>query len=55
MNLTKKVTNIASELPTYCDKGTNNLAQDANISYNTRFTFFFKPIFFEELLKFPNP
>ena len=54
MKPTQKVTNIASQLPIYCDKGTNNLAQDAIISCTTKFTFFFKHMFFEELLKFPN-
>ena len=55
MKQTQKVTNIASQLPTYCDKGTNKLGQVTNISKNTRFAFFFKSMFMEELLKFPNP
>ena len=55
MKPTQKVTNTTSQLLTYCDKGTNNLAQDTIISCNTKFVFFFKPMFFEELLKFPNP
>ena len=55
MKPTQKVTNIASQLPTYCDQGTNNLEHVTNTSRNARFAFFFKSIFFEELLKFPNP
>ena len=54
MKPTKKVTNITSQLPTYCDKITNNLGQVINISYNIRFTLFFKSIFLYELLKFSN-
>ena len=50
----EKVTKIVSQLPIYCDKGTNNLTQDADISYNTRYAFFFKPMYFVDFLKFPN-
>ena len=49
---TEKVTNIVCSLPTYFHKGTNNLAQDANMSCNTRFVFLFKAIILEELLNF---
>ena len=55
MKPTQKVTNIASQLPIYCDQGTNNLEQATNTSKNVRFVFFFKSIFLEELLKFSNP
>ena len=55
MKLTQKVTNIVSQLLTYHYKGTNNLAQNANIPCNTIFAFFFKPMFFEKLLTFSNP
>ena len=55
MNPTQKVTNIACQLPTYCDKGTNKMDQVTNKSKNTRFAYFFKYMFLEELLKFPNP
>ena len=55
MNLTKKVTNIVSQLPTYYDKGTNKLNQVTNKFRNTRFVYFFKYMFLEELLKFSNP
>ena len=51
MKPTQKVTNIASQLPTYCDKSTNNLEQVTNISRSTIFTFLFKSTFLEELLK----
>ena len=51
----QEVTNIASQLPTYCEKSTNKLGEVTNISRNTGFTFFFNYIFFEELLAFPNP
>ena len=52
---TQKVTNIAYQLPTYSDEGTNNLGQVTNISCNTRFASFFQPMFLYELLKFSNP
>ena len=55
MKATQKVTNIASQLLTYCDKGTNKLDKVTNLSKNTRFAFFFKSIFLEELRKFSNP
>ena len=55
MKSTKKVTNIANQLPTYSDKCTNNLDQVTNMSCNTRFALFFKLCFFYELLKFSNP
>ena len=51
MKLTQKVTNIASQLPTYCDQGMNNLEQVTNTSRNARFAFFFKSMSLEELLK----
>ena len=54
MNLTKKVTNIVSQLPTYYDKGTNKLNQVTNKFRNTRFVFFFKLMFLYELVKFSN-
>ena len=54
MKLIQKVTNIASQLPTYYNKGTNNLGQVTNISYNARFALFLKYIFLYELLKFSN-
>ena len=54
MKQTQKVTNIASQLPTYCDKGTNNLGQVTNMSYNTRFALLFESMFLYELLKFSN-
>ena len=54
MKLTQKVTNIASQLPTYCDQGMNNLEQVTNTSRNTRFAFFFKYMSLEELLKFSH-
>ena len=47
--------NIASQLPIYCDKNTNNLEQATNTSRNSRFAFFFKSMLLEELIKFPNP
>ena len=55
MKPTQKVINIASQLPTFCDKHTNNVDQVTNISCNTRFALFFKSIFLYELLKFSNP
>ena len=55
MKATQKVTNIASQLPGSSEQGTNNLGQITNISKNTRFAFFFKCLFLEELLKFSNP
>ena len=54
MKLTQKVTNIVSQLPTYCDKGTKNMGQVTNKTCNTRFTLFFKTMFFYELIKFSN-
>ena len=51
---TQKVTNIAYQLPTYSDEGSNNSGQVTNISYNTRFASFFQPMFLYELLKFSN-
>ena len=54
IKLTKKVTNIASQLPIYYDQGTNNLEQVTNTSRNVRFVFFFKSISLEELLKFSH-
>ena len=54
MMAAQKVTNIASQLLTYCDKGTNILGQIINISYNTRFALFLKSIFLYELVKFSN-
>ena len=55
MNSTQKVNNISSQLPIYCDKGTDNLVHDANIFCNTTYVLFFKYIFLYELLKFSNP
>ena len=52
---TQKGTNIISQLPTYCDKCTNNLGQNTTISMNTRFTYFFKSQFLEKLLPIQNP
>ena len=54
MKSTQKVTNIASQLPTYCDKGTTKLGKVTNLSRNTRFAFFFKFMFLKDLLKFSN-
>ena len=47
----KKLTNFA-KLPTYFDKGINNLSQDANMFYNTKFLFIFKAMILDELLNF---
>ena len=55
MKPTQKGTNIISQLPTYCDKGTNNLGQLTNIYMNTKFAYFFKSMFLEDLLKLSNP
>ena len=55
MKSTQNVTNITSQLPTYCDKGTNILGLVANISCNTRFALFLKYMFLYELVKFSNP
>ena len=55
MKQTQKITKIASQLPTYCDKDTNKLGQVTNISSNARFTLFFKSMFLNKLLKFSNP
>ena len=55
MKLTQKVTNIASQLPTYYDQCTNNLEQITNTSRNARFALFFKSMYLEELLKFSHP
>ena len=54
MKQTQKVTNIASQLPTYCDQGTNNLEQVTNTSRNAIFAFFFKSMSLKELLKFSH-
>ena len=55
MKSTQKVTNTASQLPTYFDKGTNILGKVTNISCNARFTLNFKSMLLLELLKFLNP
>ena len=52
MKPTQTVTNISNQLPTYCYKGTNILGHVSNISWNTRFEFFIKSLFFYGLLKF---
>ena len=49
---TEKVTNIVCQLLTYFDKRINNSAQDANMSCNTKFVFFFKAMVLEKLLNF---
>ena len=54
MKPTQKVTNIVSQLPTYCDQGTNNSEQVTNTSKNAKFAFFFKSMLLEELLKFSH-
>ena len=46
MKPTQKVTNIVSKLPTYFDKGINNLGQLTVISCNTRSILYFKSILF---------
>ena len=51
MKLIQKRTNIFSQLPTYYDKGTNNLGQITNISCDTRFAHLLKPTLLYELLK----
>ena len=55
MKPTKKSTNIANQLPTYCGKGTNKLGRFTNIYRNTRFAYIFKSMSLEELLKLSNP
>ena len=55
MESTQKVTNTASQLPIYYDKGTNILGKVINTSCNTRFTLNVKSLFLYELLKFLNP
>ena len=55
MKSTQKVTNTASQLPAYFDKGTNNLGKVTNASCNTRFTLNLKSMLLQELFKFLNP
>ena len=52
---TQKATNIANQLPTNCDQGTNNLAQVTNIFKNTRFASVFESLCLDVLLNFSNP
>ena len=54
MKPTQKVTNIASQLPTYCNKKINKLVQVTNISKIIRFAFLLKSMIVEKLLKFSN-
>ena len=54
MKPTQKVTNISSQLPTYCDKGTNILGHVTNISRNTGYALFFNFMSLYELLIFEN-
>ena len=55
MKSTQKVTNPASQLQPYYDKGTNIWETVINTSYNTRFTLNFKFMLLQELIKFLNP
>ena len=49
MKSTQKVTNTATQLPTYYHKGTNILGRVPNISCNTRITLNFKSMLLQEL------
>ena len=55
MKPTEKVTNIVSQLLTYCKQGTKKLGTVTKISRNTWLAFFFKSMLLERIIKVFKP